>query len=240
MDAPGGEVDGKVPRLRPAPVQQGGGCVVEGVEGGDVLLVPAHVPQRAAPAHHLRRPVEDHRRILLLLGGRDGEALAQGPQGLGAQPQPAADTVALQPLGLPPGDGGLPEHQGAVVAQYAGEDCAGRHPRQPLAGKAHLQGVGQLHGQGGSGGGEGAEEGVAEPFGLPEGGEHGAHRRGERQRPPPRFRPARPGPFPRAGRRPADRRPAAHVRPDSRRRQKTPPPRRRPVGWSGSWRAAPR
>ena len=180
MDAPGGEVDGEVRRLRPAPVQQGRGGVVEGVEGGHVLLAPAHVPQGAAPADHLCRAVEDDGRVLLLPGRRRAEALAEGAQGLGAEPEPLADALGL-PGGLPPGNGRLPQQQGAVVAEKGRQGRAGGHAHHPLGRDAHLDGVSQLHRQGGRAGGGGAEEGELEPSGIPEGGEHRAD---EHQDPP--------------------------------------------------------
>ena len=108
MDAPAAEVAGKIPRLRPAPLQQDGSGVVEGVEGGDILPVPAHVPDGTLPADHLRSPVEDHGGILVLgLLGRT-EALIQSPQGVRTHPQTPPQAVRL-PRGPPLGDPGLPQ-----------------------------------------------------------------------------------------------------------------------------------
>ena len=102
MDTPAGKVDGEVRRFRPAPLHDGGGGVIEGIEGGEIVLVPAHVPQRAAPAHHLGGPVEDDGGILLLPGGGRADALAEGAQRVGAQPQALTEAVRL-PRGLAPG-----------------------------------------------------------------------------------------------------------------------------------------
>ena len=84
MDAPVREVAGEVLGQGPAPLQQEGGCVVQGVEGAGVLLLPAELAQGAAPAHLLRRPVKDHRRVLLR-GHRSAaaHAVVQIPQGRG-------------------------------------------------------------------------------------------------------------------------------------------------------------
>ena len=172
VDAAVGEVGGEVLRLRPAPGQEGGGSVVEGVEGGDILLVPAQVPEGAAPADHLRGSVKDHGGVLLLLGGRSAEALVEGAEGLGAEAEALAEAVAL-PGSPAAGHGRLPQQQGAVVAEEPRQDRAGQQPQDALPGQAHLQGVGQLHRQGGPGGGEGAEQGVLEPDGVPKGGEDG-------------------------------------------------------------------
>ena len=84
VDTPVREVTGKVLGQGPAPLQQEGGGVVEGVEGAGVLLLPAELAQGAGPADPLRRPVEDYRRILLRRHrGGPAEAVVQVPEGGG-------------------------------------------------------------------------------------------------------------------------------------------------------------
>ena len=81
MDAPVREVAGKVLGQGSPPLHQIGGGVVQGVEGAGVLLLPAELAQGAAPAHLLRRPVKDHRRVLLRgHRGAAAHAVIQVPQ----------------------------------------------------------------------------------------------------------------------------------------------------------------
>ena len=61
------------------------------------------------------------------------------------------------------------------MAQEGGQGGAGGHPEQARPVQTHLQGIGQLHGQGRPGGGDGPEQGVLVPAGLPEGGEDRVH-----------------------------------------------------------------
>ena len=60
MDAPGGEVQGKILRLGRATAQQRRTGIIEGVVGGVIVLLPAVGAQDAGAAHLFRRPVEDH------------------------------------------------------------------------------------------------------------------------------------------------------------------------------------
>ena len=84
MDAPGGEIQGKIPGLGLSPLQKPGAGVVKGVVGGAVILPPAGIPQDAPAAHLLRRPVKYHRGVLRLLrSGAPEEAVVQVPQGGG-------------------------------------------------------------------------------------------------------------------------------------------------------------
>ena len=84
MDAPVREVAGKVLGQGSPPLHQIGRGVVQGVEGAGVLLLPAELAQGAAPADLLRRPVKDHRRVLLRrYRGTAAHAVIQVPQGGG-------------------------------------------------------------------------------------------------------------------------------------------------------------
>ena len=64
MQAPAGEKEGEILRLRFAPFQHGAAGVVKGVVGLAVLRLPTPLYQQAAAAHLLGSLVEDHRGIL--------------------------------------------------------------------------------------------------------------------------------------------------------------------------------
>ena len=66
MDAAVGEVNGEVLGLGLAPFKEVGGGVIEGIEGGGVILLPAQLAQGAPTAYLFSRPVEDDGGILLL------------------------------------------------------------------------------------------------------------------------------------------------------------------------------
>ena len=95
MDAAVGEVLGEVLGLGLAPFQEKGRGVVEGIEGGGVLLLPAQFTQGAAPAHPLRRPVKDHRRVLLRGRGGAVHAVVQFPQSVRRVAQPLPQGLFL-------------------------------------------------------------------------------------------------------------------------------------------------
>lgn len=73
VQAPAGEEQGKILRLRPATLQHGGTGVVEGVVGGVVLRLPAALYQHAIAAGLLGGVVEDHRRVFAPLCGAGAE-----------------------------------------------------------------------------------------------------------------------------------------------------------------------
>ena len=155
-----GEVGGEVSALPPAPLQHGGEGVVEGVEGGDVVPLPAGGLQRAALADPPGRPIEDGCGVVVIgCGGVEGrphglvQALEGGCRGL----HPGADIGAGPLLGVVPG---LPGHQRPHLAQGAlGEDQKDHRGDKDLVeqgevkalrpGPQHRQGIGEHIGQGG-------------------------------------------------------------------------------------------
>ena len=85
MDASVGEMAGKVTPLRAAPLHHGGGGIIESVEGGSVILLPAVVPERAGAAYPAGGSVKDGGYVIVILRGTEGGAqgVAQGTEGLG-------------------------------------------------------------------------------------------------------------------------------------------------------------
>ena len=83
MDTAAGKIPRQVLGHGPAPLQQHGRGVVEGIEGTGILSLPAQLAQGASPAHLLRRPVKDDGGVLI--GGADAapaHAVIDVPQGL--------------------------------------------------------------------------------------------------------------------------------------------------------------
>ena len=161
MDAAAGKVLGKVPRLPPAPVQHGLGGVVQGVEGGHVVPLPAVGAEGAGAAHLTGRPVEDGGHVVVVLGRPEGgpHGVVQGAEGLGGLLQAALDP-ALGPAvrregplllreqpGRQPPQGPLgQEEEGHRPQEYLVQDGDG----QPLVpGPEDRSPVGQHIGQGG-------------------------------------------------------------------------------------------
>ena len=166
---------GEIRRLGPSPLQHQRRCVVKGVKGRHILLIPAQIPQGASPADHLRRPVEDDGGIFLpALLGRRRKALSQGPQGFRAQTQPLPQPFGFSG-GLSPRDNGFPHKEGAVMAQNGGQGGAGRHPQQAGAIDSHLQRVGQLHRQCSPCRRPWPEPALHKPLGISKGGQHGVN-----------------------------------------------------------------
>jgi len=66
MDAAVGEVNGEVLGLGLSALEEVGSSVIEGVEGGGVILLPAQLAQGAPPAYLFRRPVKDDGGVFLL------------------------------------------------------------------------------------------------------------------------------------------------------------------------------
>ena len=85
MEAAVGEVAGVVAGHSPPPLQHGGRGVVEGVEGGHIVPLPAAGPEGAGPAHPTGRPVKDRRHIVVVLRHPEGapQGLVQGTEGGG-------------------------------------------------------------------------------------------------------------------------------------------------------------
>lgn len=82
MDAAVGEVNGEVLGLGLAPLEEVGSSVIEGVEGGGVILLPAQLAQGAPPAYLFCRPVKDDGGILLLWRRGAAHAVVQFPERL--------------------------------------------------------------------------------------------------------------------------------------------------------------
>ena len=100
VDAAVGKMGGEILGHGLATLQQKGRGIVEGVKGGGILLLPAELAQRAAPAYLLRRPVENDRRVFLRAAARCGSCCHTAPA-LPPQPGPAgcgAFSPALPPL----------------------------------------------------------------------------------------------------------------------------------------------
>ena len=85
VEAAVGEVAGVVAGHSPPPLQHGGRGVVEGVEGGHIVPLPAAGPEGAGPAHPTGRPVKDRRHIVVVLRHPEGapQGLVQGTEGGG-------------------------------------------------------------------------------------------------------------------------------------------------------------
>ena len=120
MEAPGGKVLGEVPRLPAAPVRHGGQGVVEGIEGGGVVPLPAGVPQGAAAAHLVRRPVKNGGHVPVIGAGAAESALhglVELPESTGRLPQ------AFPHIGGGPVPGVIPPLLG---------EAGGGLPQQPV------------------------------------------------------------------------------------------------------------
>ena len=159
MDAPVGEVPGEVLWLRPAPLHHGGGGVVQGVEGGVVVRLPAPVPKAAPPALAAGHPVEDGGHVVVVFRAPEGGAqgVVQGPEGQGGVLQLLLDDAlgpqvrrALHLRGQPapqPPEGPLrreqKEHPGQKGFIQEGQ------VQPPVPGPQHRRAVGQDVDQGG-------------------------------------------------------------------------------------------
>ena len=160
MQTAAGEVEGKIQSLAPAPVYHGGQGVVESVEGGDIVPLPASVPQRAAAAHPARRPVEDGGGVAVV-GTGPAEGAAQGGvellKGSGGLQELAAHIGhgPVRRVGRPLAGQQGPHPAGELVRQQQEEHRGGEHFVQQgqaearLPAPQHRDGVGQDIGHGG-------------------------------------------------------------------------------------------
>ena len=82
MDAAVGEVNREVLGLDLAPLKEVGGGVIEGIEGGGVILLPAQLAQCAPTAYLFSRPVKDDGGVFLLRRWGAAHAVVQLPERL--------------------------------------------------------------------------------------------------------------------------------------------------------------
>ena len=161
VEAPVRKIPGEVLRQGAAPGHHGGGGVVHGVEGGGIVLLPAPVPQGAAPAQLSGGPVKDDGHVVVVPGRAKGgpQGLGQGPEGGGGRLQLSLDQ-ALSPqisrAGQLRGQPG-PQHPQAPLRQGE-KNQGGQRPliqagqgQPPAPGPQQCGGVGPGKGQGGSG-----------------------------------------------------------------------------------------
>ena len=102
VEAPVGKIPGEILRQGAAPGHHGGGGVVHGVEGGGVVLLPAPVPQGAAPAQLSGGPVKNDGHVVVVPGRAKGGAqgLGQGAKGGGGRLQlPLDQALSAQASG---------------------------------------------------------------------------------------------------------------------------------------------
>ena len=99
METPAGKIAGEILRLPTPPVQHGLGGVVQCVEGGHIVPLPAAGAQRTAPAHPAGRPVKYRSHVVIVPGRTKGgpHGVVQGTEGLGGGLQPLFDP-GLGPL----------------------------------------------------------------------------------------------------------------------------------------------
>ncbi len=105
----------KVAGLRPAPLYHGRCGIIEGVEGGGVILLPAAPPQRTAPADPAGRPVKDGGDVVVVPGGLEGrpQGVPQGAEGPGGGLQLLLHQLLGTQVGRPRGVGRDPDAQAA-------------------------------------------------------------------------------------------------------------------------------
>ena len=82
MDAAVGEVNREVLGLGLAPLKEVGSSVIEGIEGGGVILLPAQLAQCAPTAYLFSRPVKDDGGVFLLRRRGAAHAVVQLPERL--------------------------------------------------------------------------------------------------------------------------------------------------------------
>lgn len=146
VDAAVGKMGGEILGLGLATLQQKGRGIVEGVKGGGILLLPAELAQRAAPAYLLRRPVENDRRVFLLRRRGAVHAVIQRPHCLRSSVQPGAERFPLRCLRF--GGGGL------LPDAFAAENSPRNRQKQQRSGNGFQQ---QRHGQSFPGGEHGGQ-----------------------------------------------------------------------------------
>ena len=144
VQAPVGKILGKIRRFTPAPVQHGGGRVVEGVERGDIIPVPAPGLERTFFADAGSRPVKDHGDIVVVFGGlkRPLQRVVQGTKGPRRVPQPPPHSEGRTQVGdaLSPGGQQEGEPLEALLGQGQKQGAARAGLKEQGQGKAVVPG----------------------------------------------------------------------------------------------------